>query len=52
MHLLSLRAQVVTEILQNEAGKNSGDDRWHCGYIAAVNDILRISLEDVEENME
>jgi len=42
------RVQVLTEIFQEQAGVDVGKDRYTCGYIAAVNDMLRISLEDIK----
>ena len=45
---LRLRLESLTEILQDEAGKDSLQDRFNAGYIAAVKDILNISVEDLE----
>lgn len=44
---LQLRLEALSEILQNEAGKDSLQDRFHAGYIAAVKDMLNISVEDL-----
>lgn len=38
----------LTETLQSEAGKDSLQDRYHAGYIAAVKDILNIRVEELE----
>ncbi len=36
-------------MLQEQAGVDPSKDRYTCGYIAAVHDILRITLDDVKE---
>jgi hypothetical protein len=41
---------VITEILQQEAGKDPLQDRFHTGYIAAINDLLNADLEEALEN--
>lgn len=46
---LQERLQHLTEMLQEQAGVDSLKDRYTCGYIAAVHDILRISLDDLKE---
>ena len=45
---LRLRVEGITEHQQAEAGKDSLQDRFHAGYIAAVRDMLNISVEDLE----
>ena len=47
MQGLKARLDVLTDILQNEAGKDNLQDRFHSGYIAAVKDMLNISVEDL-----
>lgn len=46
---LQERLTFLTEMLQEQAGVDPGKDRYTCGYIAAVNDMLRISLDDIKE---
>lgn len=39
----------LTLVLQNEAGKDPLIDRFSCGYIAAVNDLLDAKLDEETE---
>lgn len=47
--MLEQRVAAITEILQDEAGKQPLQDRFHSGYIQAVKDILRVELDEVKE---
>lgn len=49
MGMLAKRVEVLTEYLQENAGKDSLQDRYHTGYIAAANDILRLEYQEVRE---
>ena len=40
MKALSVRAEYLTEQLQEHAGKDNLEDRFRVGYITAVKDIL------------
>jgi hypothetical protein len=46
---LEVRKQVLMETLAESAGSNPLEDRYHVGYIAAINDLLRISLDEIKE---
>lgn len=46
--MLDTIKQILTEELQNEAGKDPLQDRFRVGYIAAVNDVLRVHFEEIE----
>lgn len=46
---LQERADAVKEILADSAGLDSGQDRFHSGYIAAVKDILLVQFDDIGE---
>jgi len=46
---LELRKTLLMETLAENAGTDSLTDRKHVGYIAALNDILRISLDEIKE---
>lgn len=41
------RKNVLLDALQDNAGENPLKDRFNCGYIAAINDILNIDVEEV-----
>lgn len=49
MRELSARKELLVETLVAEAGKDPGQDRYHAGYIAAVNDFLNTDV--VEETL-
>jgi hypothetical protein len=36
----------LTQMLQNEAGKDPLIDRFSCGYIAAINDLLEAKPDE------
>lgn len=40
--------QILTEVLQQEAGKEPLEDRFRVGYIAAIKDILQVTFEEIE----
>jgi len=42
------RRNVLREHLEKEAGLEPLTDRYNAGYIAAVNDLLNISVEEFE----
>jgi hypothetical protein len=46
---LQERKEALQEELGQAAGINPLQDRFAAGYIAAVNDILNISLDDIQE---
>lgn len=46
---LQERADALKEILGEAAGLNPLQDRYHAGYIAAVNDILLAQFQDIGE---
>lgn len=48
MEDLQNRLLILTETLQNDAGKDSLIDRFNVGYIAALKDMLNISVEELE----
>jgi len=39
--------EVLTEELQENAGKDPLQDRFRVGYITAVNDFLRVHFEEI-----
>lgn len=41
------RKQALLDTLQDNAGEDSLKDRFTCGYLAAINDILNIDVEEV-----
>ena len=47
--ILDQRGVGITEILREQAGKEPLQDRFYCGYLAAVRDFLLVTLEDVKE---
>ena len=47
MRIFHERKKILLETLQDNAGEDSLKDRFNCGYIAAVNDILNIDVEEV-----
>lgn len=46
---LQERANILIEELQEQAGVDSGRDRYIAGYLAAVKDILNTTYEEIEE---
>ena len=48
MEDLQNRLLFLTETLQTEAGKDNLTDRFNVGYIAALKDMLNISVEELE----
>ena len=48
MDLYKQRLYTLSETLQAEAGKDSLQDRFHCGYIAAIKDFLNVDVDEVE----
>jgi hypothetical protein len=47
--MFTLTRDILKERLEKEAGLEPLNDRYHVGYIAAVNDLLHIRVEDLEE---
>ena len=47
MRIFSVRKQILTEKLMDNAGEDPLKDRYNCGYIAACYDILNIDVEEV-----
>lgn len=45
-----MRRDALVEKLEFNAGLDPLTDRFNCGYIAAMNDILNISVDEVELN--
>lgn len=45
---LQFRKQTLLEELETEAGKDPLSDRYRAGYIAACNDILNATVEEIE----
>lgn len=43
-----MRKQLLLEQLADNAGINSLDDRFKSGYISAVNDLLRVEIEETD----
>ena len=43
------RAEQITEHLQDNAGKDPGQDREYSGYLKAAKDLLLVSLDDIKE---
>lgn len=50
MGLLDQQGTMLTEQLQNEAGRDPRRDAFCSGYITAIKDILRIQLDDIKES--
>ena len=46
MNQLTERKLFMQETLQENAGKDPLQDRFYCGYIAAVNDLLNIEVAE------
>jgi hypothetical protein len=46
---LGARKAVLIEALTESAGVQPLEDRYRVGYIAALNDMLQISLDDFKE---
>jgi hypothetical protein len=46
--MLRARRDVLKEHLEKEAGLEPLQDRYHVGYIAAVNDLVNIHIEEIE----
>lgn len=42
------RREILLEQLENEAGEDPLKDRFKVGYIAACNDLLKMTVEEVE----
>lgn len=49
MKAFDRRAADFTEYLQKEAGKDARQDAFNSGYIAAVKDLLLITLDGTKE---
>ena len=47
MKIFQHRKTVLVEMLSERAGEDSLQDRYNCGSLAAVNDILNIDVEEV-----
>jgi len=47
MNIFQHRKKVLLEMLSERAGEDSLQDRYNCGYLAAINDILNIDVEEV-----
>lgn len=48
MDMYKQRLYTLSETLQAEAGKDNLQDRFHCGYIAAIKDFLNVDVDEVE----
>jgi hypothetical protein len=46
--MLKERIEGLKEELETNAGKDSIHDRWVVGVLAGYNDILKITLEEVD----
>lgn len=52
MEALEARRQSLLEEFENSAGIDPLEDRRRVGYLAGLNDFLRIDLDDMETDQE
>lgn len=50
MEAFWLRKQALLDELAEQAGINPLQDRYHAGYIAAANDLLNTSAEELTDD--